>query len=125
MNAAFLVAGGVVVVNGLVHSYAGERIILVPLLGRRDLPPLLGSEELTKRVLRAVWHFATLWWLTVAAILFALSDATLDGPGKTAMLILAVPFALMALVVLWGSRGRHLGWLAFLIIAIGMFWGAL
>ena len=57
---------------GVVHSFLGERFILIPLF-KGELPKLLGSDWFTKRVLRFVWHLTTVAWWGFASILFILS----------------------------------------------------
>ena len=45
---------------GIIHSYLGEKYILIRLFRREDLPKLLGGDWFTKRVLRFGWHLTTL-----------------------------------------------------------------
>ena len=48
---------------GIIHSYLGEKYLLIRLFRRDDLPKLLGSDWFTKRVLRFAWHLTTIaWW---------------------------------------------------------------
>ena len=72
---------------GIVHSYLGERYILIRLF-KRELPKLFGSDLFTKKVLRFAWHLTTLAWFGFAGILLALY---LDAPElpKTVLLITA------------------------------------
>ena len=61
---------------GLIHSYLGEKYLLIRLFRRDNLPKLLGSDWFTKRVLRFAWHLTTLAWWGFSAILYVLSNPT-------------------------------------------------
>jgi len=100
---------------GLVHSYLGERYILIRLF-KRDLPKLLGSDWFTKRVLRFAWHLTTLAWWGFAAILIVLS-----APGeyiqKQILVIISVVFLVSGLFSAAFTRGKHISWVFFWLIA--------
>ena len=51
----------------------GEKYILIRLFKRNNLPKLLGSDWLTKRVLRFAWHLTSIAWWGFAAILYWLT----------------------------------------------------
>ncbi|WP_249118558.1 hypothetical protein [Pseudoalteromonas sp. NEC-BIFX-2020_015] len=57
---------------GIVHSYLGEKYILIRLFKRDNLPKLLGSDWFTKRVLRFAWHLTTIAWWGFAAIIYCI-----------------------------------------------------
>ena len=59
---------------GLIHSYLGEKYILIRLFRRDNLPHLQGSDWFTKRTLRFAWHITTLAWWGFAAILLVISN---------------------------------------------------
>lgn len=119
MNVALLFAGTVAVAGGLAHSYMGERLILIPLFRRTDLPRTPFG---TRRMLRGMWHFFTIMMWTAAGLLFALAPATLEGSAQTAVRIVAAYFAAFAVVVLVLSRGRHFAWLLGSAIAASAWW---
>lgn len=56
---------------GVVHSYLGERYILIRLFRRDNLPKLFGSDWFTKRTLRFAWHLTTIAWWGYGAMLLA------------------------------------------------------
>jgi len=64
-----LIASVILVFCGLIHSYLGERYILVRLFKCDNLPHLYGSDEFTKGTLRFAWHITSLAWFGFAAIL--------------------------------------------------------
>jgi len=101
---------------GFIHSYLGEKYILIRLFRRDNLPKLLGSDWFTKRVLRFAWHITTLAWWGFAAILYFLSSPS--GDLRTEILLtMTTVFAISGLVSLLFSRGKHLSWVLFFGIA--------
>ena len=116
MSMLFLLAAGFAVLLASAHSYLGERYILIRLFRRPDLPRLFGGVEFTKRTLRLAWHLTSVAWTGFAALLIvqALSpSASWRAQGR----IISATFALSGVVALVGSRGRHLSWVGFFIIA--------
>jgi len=101
---------------GFVHSYLGEKYILIRLFRRDNLPKLLGSVWFTKRVLRFAWHLTTLAWWGFAIILYFLSTPS-DNLRTEILITIAVVFALSGATALLCSRGKHLSWLCFFAIA--------
>jgi hypothetical protein len=119
-NVSLLVAALLLLFVGAAHSYLGERYILVPLFRRGAAASSPESRPFTRRTLRFAWHVTTVAWWGAAAALWAMRD----GSARAGVRALAVTFALTALVVLVGSRGRHLAWPVFLLIAIASWLGA-
>ena len=105
------------------HSYLGERYIIIRLLRRTDLPKLRGSEEFTRQILRFAWHLTSIAWLGLAAILFYLAVGPLTS-GAIVPRIVAVTFAVHAIVTFAATRGRHYAWLVFIGIAIAAYLGS-
>ena len=101
---------------GLIHSYLGEKYLLIRLFRRDNLPKLLGSDWFTKRILRFAWHLTTIAWWGFAAILYFLYSPS--GNIRSEILItITVVFALSGIISLLFSRGKHLSWLFFFGIA--------
>jgi hypothetical protein len=107
---------------GIIHSYLGEKYILIRLFRREDLPKLLGSHWFTKRVLRFAWHLTTLAWWGFAAILYVLSTPNVNVQNEI-LIIIAVVFALSGIVSFSFTRGKHLSWMFFFIIAATSYYG--
>jgi hypothetical protein len=121
MNTYFLAAGVLAFLVGLAHSVLGERLIfrrmrssgIIPTEGR----PILREQHV--RILWATWHVATVFGWCLAAILLRLSFPSSEYTTEvfvenTAMLAMLVA----SLLVLIGTKGRHLGWLGLLGVAV-------
>lgn len=117
MSAGLYAAAGLALLIGAVHSYLGERYILIRLF-RRDLPPLFGSDWFTKRTLRFAWHATTLAWWGFGALLLVFTASDPAVWRRTGLWVIAGVFAASALVTVAASRGRHLAWVVFAAIAV-------
>ena len=73
MNAFLLVAAVIALILGPLHSWLGERLILIRLFRRDDLPQLFGSDLFTKRTLRFAWHLTSVAWLGFGVVLLRFS----------------------------------------------------
>ncbi len=86
---------------GIAHSYLGERAFLPRLLALPDLPLLRrGERGFTERVIRAVWHIASLYWWLAAAVL-AIIAMQPANPLRAIGLSLAATIFLTALVCIY------------------------
>lgn len=121
MNFYFVVAAFLTLAIGLAHSWLGERYILMRLFRRQNIPHLFGSDAFTKRTLRFAWHLTTVAWFGAAALLLMLASSPIDASARLLSKVIAATFLVSAVVALVGSRGRHLSWIVFLLIA-GLVW---
>ncbi len=97
--AAFLMAAA-----GIAHSYLGERGFLPRLLAMQGLPLLRkGDRGFTERVLRAVWHLASLYWCFAAAVLAIIAS-------QTANPLRAIGLSLAGTIFLTGLACIYCGW---------------
>jgi hypothetical protein len=124
MNFYFVVAAFLTLVIGVAHSCLGERYILMRLFRRKNIPHLFGNDALTKRTLRFAWHLTTVAWFGAAVLLLILASYPLDASTRMLSRVIAATFLISALVALVGSRGRHLSWVVFLLIASLVWMGA-
>ena len=121
MRSPLLVAAATLaLLCGVAHSYLGERYILIRLFRRTDLPHLFGSDVFTRRTLRFAWHLTSVAWWGSAAMLVVLAN----GSARDGLRVLSVTFLISAIVTAVGTRGRHLAWPVFLLIAIFAWIGA-
>ncbi len=117
MSVLLVVAAAVVVLLAVAHSYLGERYLLTRLLRRPDLPKLFGNDVFTRRTLRFAWHLTSVAWCGLAVLLVQLAAAAVPT-GMTLLRTIAVTFGASAVVSLVGSRGRHLSWVVFGVVAV-------
>jgi hypothetical protein len=120
MQTLLFTAGILAVVTGLAHSVLGEILIFRhlrrgSLLPNMDAPPL---RQRNIRIIWASWHVLTLFGWSFAAILFRLSFASpgdaLFSPVAGAIVVANLGGSLLVLI---GTRGRHPGWIALLLVA--------
>jgi hypothetical protein len=121
MNLYFVVAAVLALAVGLAHSWLGERYILRRLFRQQNIPHLFGSDDFTKRTLRFAWHLTTVAWCGAASLLLVLAPHPLDSSSLITCRIIAATFLASSIVALIGSRGRHLSWVVFIVIA-GLVW---
>jgi hypothetical protein len=81
-NLYFVLAGCLLVLLGIAHSWLGERALLIPLLKRSDLPKLFGDEFYTRRILRLAWHLTSLAWIAMGAVFIFLSPSRPDSSAR-------------------------------------------
>ena len=136
MNELFLVTGTLAAFGGLAHAFLGERLLIIPLMKRADLPTtrfetarllrnIAFSDDDTKRILRGVWHFFTVVMVSLAAVFLALGAGIAGGGDWTVVRILAAYFGVSGVLVLVLSRGRHFAWLIALAAAVTTWLGTL
>ncbi len=118
MNPFLAVAAALLIATAVAHSWLGERYIVRRLLRRPDLPELFGSDVFTRHTLRYAWHLTSVAWLGLAVILVLLSGAVTGvRVGQGILLSVAGTSLASAGLALVLTRGRHLSWLAFVVIA--------
>jgi hypothetical protein len=117
MNFYFVAATVLAIAIGFAHSWLGERYVLMRLFRAQNIPHLFGSDDFTKRTLRFAWHLTTVAWLGAAALLLILGLFPLDATARISSRAIAATFLASAVIAFIGSRGRHLSWVVFLIIA--------
>jgi len=100
---------------GAVHSYLGERYILIRLF-KIELPRLFGSDAFTKQVLRFAWHLTTVAWFGFAAILITLA---LERPDFILLLlyITSVVFFVSGVMSFGYTKGKHYSYIVFWFVA--------
>ncbi len=101
---------------GFIHSYLGEKYILIRLFRRDNLPTLYGSDWFTKRVLRFAWHITTIAWWGFAAILITIAMPYTDNI-KTTLLIISAVFGVSGIISAVFSHGKHLSWIIFWLVS--------
>ncbi len=107
LNPAFmlLMAAALAAITACVHSILGEQRLIMPLLAS-DAPPMQNS--LARQITRFAWHWTTLLWLSVAAVLALAAYGDIDAPW----LIFGIGAIHFVAGVADGiyTRGQHIGW---------------
>ena len=125
MNPYLLIGAIIAAAAGILHSWLGERFILKRLFRRQDLPHLFGSDVFTKRTLRMGWHLTSIaWWGFAGMILVFALQPRLEPMAWGAVVIMRWTFLVSAVYAFVASRGRHLSWLLFGMIAIALWLAA-
>lgn len=105
-----LTAATLAIAIGLVHSYLGEKYLLIRLF-RQPLPKLFGDDHFTKQTIRFVWHVLSIAWFGFAAMLVLLNSP--ETSRSSLLMVIAATFAVTGLIALLASRAKHLSWLVF------------
>lgn len=111
-----VIAAILTIAVGLMHSLAGGRRLIRPILEMEGLPVILGDIRNTRLTLEIGWHLLTLTWWGMAAVMLYLHYRA-DGAGTAFLVMTATLFAVSGLTALVASRGRHLSWIFFLPVA--------
>ncbi len=108
-------AAALLVLIGLIHSYLGERYILIRLFRAGKVPHLFGGDTFTKGTLRFAWHMTSIaWWGFAWLLLMIESDADIQ---RTVLQTVSVVFLLTGILAFGFTRGRHISWLVFWSVA--------
>jgi hypothetical protein len=126
MNWWLLAAALLVLGSALAHSLLGEKVVLrrVYRHGGESGGPnrRAGDDPLTRQTLRLAWHSLTVALLGFAALLFqaAISGVPYGNGWDTALKAMSLTFGALSLLSLAIARGRHIGWMWFLAVAIAI-----
>ncbi len=110
------VAATLCLLIGIVHSYLGERFILIRLFRGDGVPHLFGSDYLSKRTLRFAWHITTLAWWGFGYLLFKVAEGHEDL-GQSVLHTVSMVFLVSGMFSFGFTKGRHLSWVVFWAIA--------
>ena len=110
-----LVAAALIFLTGCAHSVLGERYILVRLFKRGDLPKLFGGTEFTQGTLRFAWHITTVAWWALALLLVLVHRGALST--TSVLSVIAGTALVSAALPIVFTRGKHLSWVVFLLVA--------
>jgi len=111
-----IVAALLMFATGLAHSYLGERFLLIRLFRHGNLPKWFGGTQFTIGTPRFVWHLLTVVWWGIAFIALRASEQALDS--RSVLDVFSAAALVSALLPLILTRGKHLSWIVFLVIAV-------
>jgi hypothetical protein len=110
-----LAAAALIFLTGCAHSYLGERYILTRLFKRGALPKLVGGTEFTEGTLPFAWHITTVAWWAFALLLLLAYRGSLST--TSALHVIAGAALASAVLPIVFTRGKHLSWVVFLMVA--------
>lgn len=124
MNIYLLVAGILFIFLGIAHSVIGEYLIFNDKRNKGSLVPSKKSAELKERHLRiiwATWHLSSFLGWCIGAILIKISlEQNELNSNITDFIVQSIKYAtfVSSLLVLFATKGKHPGWVGFLLIGI-------
>jgi hypothetical protein len=124
MNIYFIVAAGLALILGLVHSILGELLIFRKFT-KDYLPVLVVSKDLVQRTLRATWHIPSVLAAGLSAILLRLSlPLSTSIPLEFIERAMVLSFFASTLILVLLTKGKHPGWIVLLSITIFIYLGS-
>ncbi len=121
MQTSLFIAGLLTLIVGTIHSVLGE-ILIFRKMRRGGLAPTAGEpllQERQVRILWASWHIVSVFGFAFGAILLQLSQPASAGLNRTFLVhSIAGAMTISSLLVLFGTKGRHPGWLGLLAVAV-------
>ena len=121
MNTYFASAATLAFFTGLAHSVLGE-ITVFAKMRQGQLVTTSGGSMIGRahvRILWASWHVATVFGWFAAATLFLLASRPVPAEVRLFLLVgVSAAMLLGSLLVLYGTKGRHPGWVAMLLVAV-------
>jgi hypothetical protein len=118
---ALILAGMIGRGVALIHGALTQRYMVVPFARLAGGPTPLPARS--RRLVPALLHFSTFNWF-IGGLALILAALWLDGEARLATaLLVASSYLFGALANLWGTRGRHPGWMlygvALVLIGVG------
>ncbi len=110
------IAATLCILIGAIHSYLGERYILIRLFRGDNIPHLFGSDFFTKRTLRFAWHITTIAWWGFGYLLWEVASGR-ENLTQTVLYTVSTVFILSGIFSFGFTKGKHLSWVIFLAIA--------
>lgn len=131
MNLYFFIAAVICLIVGIVHSVMGEKLIFQAKRAKGKIVPSIGSKDLRQghlRIIWATWHLASVLGWVLAAILIQIAQQAPQSLDSLSAFIVNATVAGMligSILVLYGTSGRHPGWIGLLLVAILLVLGQL
>jgi hypothetical protein len=116
MSTALLAAAVLTFAIAAAHSVLGECFVLTRLFRREGIPKLFGSSAGMTQTLRFAWHITSIAWCGMGLLLILMARGGFSM--HRVALVISATFAVTGMIVLISSRGRHLAWLVFGLIAL-------
>ncbi len=124
MSTTLLIAGILCFLLGLSHSILGEILIFQNKKSHKQIVPTIVKSDLKEshlRIIWATWHLASfLGWCIGAILLKTAHKQTILNTELIKFIISAIVISMLcsSFLVLVATKGKHPGWVVFLIIGI-------
>ncbi len=110
---AFIAAGCIGTFVAVFHGVVIQKRMIKPILSQTSFP------ESTRRLVPLLLHFSTVCWFLGGVALIATPFALNSSAALTTAAFVGLFYAFGAIGNLWGTRGRHPGWVL-LAIAVAL-----
>ncbi|KAJ3128929.1 hypothetical protein HK098_003026 [Nowakowskiella sp. JEL0407] len=104
---------------GIIHSVVGERVILSHLYQYAANTPGLFPSRLFSQTIRIAWHATSIAWAGTGFMVYLLRDMNSET-DKNVLRTVGVVYGLHAVILAFGTGGKHLAWIPFLLVALGI-----
>lgn len=114
MAEGLLISAGIVaIITALVHSILGEKRLIGPIISSNAA---IMKSVLAAQVLRLAWHWTSVLWVLVAAVLIHAGMGNFVDRPLLMVIGIAHLFAGLADAAL--TRGKHVGWPLITLIGV-------
>ena len=103
-------------IMAIAHSFLGERNIVRPIIERMVWSEKGKGADFSNGTVRFVWHIITVAWFGFAILLLA-PVLGVENSSAFVSTIVALTALVTAGFAFFYTGGRHLSWVAFLIVA--------
>ncbi len=121
MNYYLISSAIIAIITGIVHSVLGEKLIFIG-LRKHQLSGITKTVGLGARqvgILWATWHLASVLSFSFSGILYFLASNTSAIPNvRFYQIAISIGYMLASLLVLYGTKGKHPGWIALGAVSI-------
>ena len=121
MNTYLIAAAALAFLVGLIHSVLGESMVFSR-MRQGQLVPTYGGAVLREphvRILWASWHVLTvLGWALAGVLLLLAIEPAAHGFRSYVLPIITLAMFVAAMLVLFGTKARHPGWIGLLGVAV-------
>ena len=110
---------------GLIHSVVGELMVFSRLRESQWVPTNGGNVLLRPhvRILWASWHVLTVLGWLAASVLWLLAAEPVTDLRSSLLQAIGVAMMLSSMIVLYGTKARHPGWVGLLGVAVLTYMG--
>lgn len=117
-DTALVVAGSIGIIVAIIHGRLMSRMMVRPAVETAKL------SKVSKRLIPALMQFSTVCWLLGGISLIAAPFWFDSSARLTTAIIVGSFYTYGAIGNLWGTKGRHIGWLLLTVTVVLTVYGA-